>query len=378
MGTVMSPTVRELAQAYSTALQEYNASGSEAALLRAYQLGRHAVSDGVGVLEMAALHQLALAATRGAEAESSGERAASRAAEFLAEALAPFELTRRGLQQISDTLKDANAGLQHRLDAALQAFETAQDELLERRRLEELKNEFICIISHEVRTPLTSIHGALNLLTSGLGGALNDQGRQLLEVAYRNSQRLVRLVTDILDLQKIESGAMTFNMRPIEVKSFLEQAVAASQGYANQFGVRLEVAAAPRRACVRVDADRLMQVMDNLLSNAAKFSPPEGSVTVAVTRVDGRIRVSVQDRGPGVPEDFRGRIFQKFAQADAAGARSGCGLGLSISKAIVEQLGGRLDFLSAAGKGTTFFFDLPEWDAKRGAPKEDAACRGQA
>jgi signal transduction histidine kinase len=379
MGAVMSPSVRELAQAYSMALQEYNASGSEAALLRAYQLGRHAVSDGVGVLEMAALHQQALGAARQAALnEATDECVASRAAEFLAEALAPFELTRRGFQQISDTLKDVNAGLQHRLEAALQAFETAQDELLERRRLEELKNEFICIISHEVRTPLTSIHGALNLLTSGLGGALNDQGRQLLEVAYRNSQRLVRLVTDILDLQKIESGAMTFNMRPIEVKPFLLQAIDASQGYANQFGVHLEVAVVPRRAHVRADADRLMQVMDNLLSNAAKFSPPEGTVTVGVSRVEGRMRVSVQDRGAGVPDEFRNRIFQKFAQADAAGARSGCGLGLSISKAIVEQLGGRLDFVSAPGEGTTFFFELPEWDAKRGAPKEDAAWRGQA
>jgi signal transduction histidine kinase len=117
--------------------------------------------------------------------------------------------------------------------------------------------------------------------------------------------------------------------------------------------------------------------MDNLLSNAAKFSPPEEPVTVAVARVDRRIRVSVQDRGPGVPEDFRDRIFERFAQADAAGARTGAGLGLSISKAIVEQLGGRLGFQSAAGRGTTFFFDLPEWDAKRGAPKEEPPCPDQ-
>jgi signal transduction histidine kinase len=362
-----------LAEEYMVALQEYSASGSEAALARAYQLGRHAVGDGIGVLEMAAMHQQALAS-----ALAAGGPGANRAAEFLSEALAPFELTRRGFQQISASLKDVNSGLQRRLDQALQAFETAQDELVEQRRLEELKNEFICIISHEVRTPLTSIHGALNLLTSGLGGELNEQGRQLLEVAYRNSQRLVRLVTDILDLQKIESGAMTFNMRPIEVKPFLAQALEASQGFASKFGARLSLAAVPRKAYVRADSDRLMQVMDNLLSNAAKFSPPDEPVTVAVARVDCRIRVSVQDRGPGVPEEFRDRIFERFAQADATGARMGAGLGLSISKAIVEQLGGRLGFESAAGRGTTFFFDLPEWDAKRGAPKEGPLCPVQS
>lgn len=373
MGAVRTVAASTLAEEYVVALHEYSASGSEAALARAYQLGRRAVSDGVGVLEMAALHQQALST-----ALSASTPAANRGAEFLSEALAPFELTRRGFQQISASLKDVNSGLQHRLDEALQAFETAQAELVERRRLEGLKNEFICIISHEVRTPLTSIHGALNLLTSGLGGHLNEQGRQLLEVAYRNSQRLVRLVTDILDLQKIESGVMTFNMRPLEVKPFLAQAIEATQGFARKFGARLSLAAVPRRAYVRADSDRLMQVMDNLLSNAAKFSPPDEPVTVGVARVDGRIRVSVHDRGPGVPEDFRDRIFERFAQAEAGGARTGAGLGLSISKAIVEQLGGRLAFQSAAGRGTTFFFDLPEWNVKRGAPKEGAACRGQA
>ena len=122
-----------------------------------------------------------------------------------------------------------------------------------------------------------------------------------------------------------------------------------------------------------------MQVMDNLLSNAAKFSPPDAHVTVAVSRVEAAAYESpCRTAGPGVPEHFRSRIFEKFAQADAAGSRTGCGLGLSISKAIVEQLGGRLDFESTPGQGTTFFFDLPEWDARRGALKEGAAWPVQA
>jgi signal transduction histidine kinase len=137
------------------------------------------------------------------------------------------------------------------------------------------------------------------------------------------------------------------------------------------------LASDPPRAFVKVDSDRLMQVMDNLLSNAVKFSPPETPVTVGVQRGDGRIRISVQDRGPGVPEAFRSRIFERFAQAEP-GDRSGFGLGLSITKAIVEHLGGRLDFQSSAGEGTAFFFDLPEWDAELSAPKEGSAWRSEA
>lgn len=371
----MTPPLERLEGTYLRALQEYCAAGSEEALLRGYQLGRSAVTEGIGVLDMAALHQEALSSSLlGSLAAADGPRTAKRAAEFLAETLAPFELSLHGFQQLNATLSDLNKGLQHRLDAALQAFETVQGELLERRRLEELKNELISIISHEVRTPLTSIHGALNLLQSGLGGELNDQGQQLLDVAYRNSQRLVRLVTDILDLQKIESGAMTFNMRAIEVESFLAQAIAASQGFAAKYGVPLTLGRVPRAGYVGADPDRLMQVMDNLLSNAIKFSPPEHPVTVEGRRRGNQIRICVEDRGPGVPEEFRARIFERFAQAESAAARSGSGLGLSISKAIVEHLGGRLDFESHAGEGTVFFFDLPEWDADQVASKEGVAC----
>jgi signal transduction histidine kinase len=374
----MSPLLRDMEEEYSRALQEYCANGSEEALLRGYQLGRRAVSEGMGVLQIAALHQEALGSSMvGTLAAADSRGTAKRAAEFLGETLAPFELSRHGFQQINATLSDLNKALQNRLDAALQAFEAVQGELLERRRVEQLKDEFISIISHELRTPLTSIHGALNLLKTGLGGELNLQGQQLLDVAYRNSQRLVRLVTEILDLQKIEAGAMTFNMQPIELGPFLTQALAASEGFACKYDVPLALARVPRRAFVRADPDRLMQVMDNLLSNAVKFSPPETPVTVEGERRMGTIRVSIQDRGPGVPEEFRTRIFERFAQAAGPGARNGCGLGLSISKAIVEHLGGRLGFESQEGQGAAFFFDLPEWSPAQTASEEGAECRDQ-
>jgi signal transduction histidine kinase len=258
---------------------------------------------------------------------------------------------------------DLKEGLERRLSAVLQDFESAQGEILEQRRMEQLKNDFISVISHEVRTPLTSIHGALNLLKSGLGGELNPQGVKLLDAAYRNSQRLVRLVNDLLDLQRIESGTMTFNLRPVELRSLLEQAIEACQAHAGQLQTRLVLQRAPTGLRVRVDSDRMMQVMTNLLSNAAKFSPRGETVVVEAVRQDSAVRVQVTDRGPGVPTEFRGRIFQKFAQAAPTPERGGSGLGLSITKAIVEHMSGHVGFESEPGR-TTFFFDLPEWRSR--------------
>ncbi len=359
----------ELASQYPIVLHEYCRDGGEPALLRAYQIGRHAAAIGVGVLEMAALHEEALrSALLATPAVEDGAHLFKRASEFFAECLAPFELTRRGFQEAHAAMRDLNRGLERRLSAALQDFESAQDELIEQKRMEKQKNDFIAVISHEVRTPLTSIHGALNLLNSGLGGELNPQGQRLLDAAYRNSQRLVRLVNDLLDLQRMESGTMTFNLRPVDLHSLLEQAVESSQAHAGQLGIKMVLEGAPAGARVRVDADRMMQVMTNLLSNAAKFSPPGETVIVGACRHDTGVRVEITDRGPGVPPEFHGRIFQKFAQA--ASDRGGSGLGLSITKAIVEHMSGHVGFQSEPGR-TTFYFDLPEW--RRNVSREKAA-----
>jgi signal transduction histidine kinase len=368
----LKPALQELTTHYSAALREYCAGGGEAPLLRAYQLGRNAVNAGVGVLEMATLHQEALVSALlemlGLEESA---RIAQRASEFFAECLAPFELTHRGVEEAHATMVDLKEGLERRLSAVLQDFESAQGELLEQRRMEKLKNDFISVISHEVRTPLTSIHGALNLLKSGLGGELNPQGVKLLDAAYRNSQRLVRLVNDLLDLQRIESGTMTFNLRPVELRSLLEQAIEACQAHAGQLQTRLVLQRAPTGLRVRVDSDRMMQVMTNLLSNAAKFSPRGETVVVEAVRQDSAVRVQVTDRGPGVPTEFRGRIFQKFAQASPTAERGGSGLGLSITKAIVEHMSGHVGFESEPGR-TTFFFDLPEWRSRATARNKAA------
>ena len=245
----------------------------------------------------------------------------------------------------------------------VEGFYTLATDITEIRRLERLKSEFVSTVSHELRTPLTSIRGSLGLLSGGVGGALPDKAKGLIEIAKNNCERLIRLINDMLDIEKIESGKMTFNLRALELMELIEQVARANDGFAVQHGVRLQVTAAVPGAKVQADGDRLVQVLTNLISNACKFSPAGGSVDIAVARHGERLRVEVADHGPGISDEFRKRIFQKFSQADASSTRQegGTGLGLSISKAIIERLGGEIGFFSEPGKGATFYFELPEW-----------------
>ncbi|PXA89391.1 hybrid sensor histidine kinase/response regulator [Caulobacter sp. D4A] len=234
-------------------------------------------------------------------------------------------------------------------------------DISERRRVEKLKAEFVSTVSHELRTPLTSIAGSLGLLVGGAAGALPERAARLLGIAHSNCQRLVRLINDILDIEKIESGQMEFDLRPLDLGDLAQRAVDAMGGLGGQMGVTFKLDVAPNLPPVRGDADRLAQVAANLLSNAAKFSPPDGVVEVKVyaPRPD-LLRFSVRDHGAGVPEAFRDRIFSKFAQADASDTRAkgGTGLGLAISREIVQRHGGRLWFDSEPGRGATFQFEL--------------------
>jgi signal transduction histidine kinase len=362
----MRPQLESLAREYSVALGDYISGGSEQALLQAYQAGRTALAQGVGVLDLAAIHQQSLVATLLERlAPEASQVVVQRASQFFAESLAAFELTHRGLQETTASLRDSNRELQQRVRSVLEEHSLIRNQLEEQRRLERLKNEFISIVSHELRTPLTSIHGSLGLVNRGHAGELPPKACQLIGIAYRNSERLVRLATDLLDLQKIESGSLTFDVRSITLASLLEAALDANQPYCSAFEVEIVIGDVPAGEYVRTDADRLLQVLTNLLSNAAKFSPPHSQVTLAAERRGGEIRVCVRDRGPGIPEEFRARIFQRFAQADSSTTRrrEGTGLGLNISRAIIERLGGRIGFESREGVGTTFFIDLPVAEA---------------
>ncbi len=184
--------------------------------------------------------------------------------------------------------------------------------------------------------------------------------QQMLQIAQDNSQRLNLLINDLLDMEKLVAGKMLFELQAEPLQLLLEQAIEENQPYANHLHVRLTLQGPPTTAVVQVDRLRLAQVLANLLSNAAKFSPQGQAVEVRVTQHGTRVRVSVSDHGPGVPENFQPRIFSKFSQADATDTRQkgGTGLGLAISKEIIERMDGRIGFDSQPGHGATFWFEL--------------------
>lgn len=246
-----------------------------------------------------------------------------------------------------------------RLPTGLHVVAVVRD-ITERRRVEQMKAEFVSTVSHELRTPLTSIAGSLGLLAGGAAGALPEKAGRLIGIAQANSQRLVRLINDILDVEKLEAGKFELDLRPLDLREIAARSIEGARGYADELGVALTLTEGDD-APVRGDADRLVQVVTNLLSNAAKFSPRGGAVTVNVYPEARIARLSVVDQGPGIPEAFRSRIFSKFAQADSSDTRSkgGTGLGLAIAREIAERHGGRLWFESTEGEGATFHLDLP-------------------
>ncbi|MDP3356526.1 MAG: ATP-binding protein [Polaromonas sp.] len=238
-------------------------------------------------------------------------------------------------------------------------------DITEMKRLNRMKSEFVSTVSHELRSPLTSIRGSLGLLAGGVAGAVPDAARNLIDIAKNNSERLIRLINDILDTEKIESGQMRLALQVVALQPLLQQGLVANEGFASEHGVTLQLHAPAEPLWVNIDNDRITQVLTNLVSNAVKFSPRSAAVEVTLSRRDAWVRIEVLDHGPGIPDEFRSRIFQKFSQADASDTRvkGGTGLGLAISKAIVERLGGNIGFTSTVGVGSCFFFELPEWQA---------------
>jgi PAS domain S-box-containing protein len=236
-------------------------------------------------------------------------------------------------------------------------------DITEPKRMERVKDEFVSTVSHELRTPLTSISGSLGLLLGGAAGTLPEGAVRLLSIAHSNSKRLVRLINDILDIEKIESGQVVFNFKRVDVLALVEQVIEANRAYADGFGVRVRLDPASLHGNVPADPDRLAQVITNLLSNAIKFSPQGGDVIIATELRAALMRISIRDHGSGIPAEFKPRVFEKFAQADATDARQkgGTGLGLSIVREIVVRLGGEVGFADADGDGTVFNVDLPNW-----------------
>ncbi len=227
------------------------------------------------------------------------------------------------------------------------------------RRVAQAKSDFLSTVSHELRTPLTAIGGSLKLVQAGAVGPIAETARGMIEMALRNTDRLGRLVNDILDVQKMEAGRMEFDFAEVDLQAVVQDAAAALTTYADGFDVRLEVHG-EEGVMVRGDEGRLVQAINNFASNAVKFSPRGERVTLRVSRRGGTARVEVIDRGPGIPENFRARIFQRFAQASAASDHpSGTGLGLSIARMLIERHDGEVGFDTEVGKGTTFWFEIP-------------------
>ncbi|WP_312449791.1 CHASE domain-containing protein [Stutzerimonas nitrititolerans] len=234
-------------------------------------------------------------------------------------------------------------------------------DLTEHKRIEQMKNDFVSTVSHELRTPLTSISGALGLINGGALGEVPPAMQQMLEIAYRNSQRLGHLINDLLDMEKIAAGKMSFDMHEHSLRQLLEEALASNQAFAAQLGVNCVLREAVD-VQVWVDASRLQQVLGNFLSNAIKYTPEGGEVSLHCSVPDAtHVRISVTDQGPGIAAEFRARVFEKFAQADASDSRQkgGTGLGLAITKEFIERMGGKVGFDTAEGQGTTFWCELP-------------------
>ncbi|HRN53992.1 MAG TPA: ATP-binding protein, partial [Gemmatimonadaceae bacterium] len=236
-----------------------------------------------------------------------------------------------------------------------------QDDIEKLKELERLKADFVSTVSHELRTPLTSMRGALGLLLAGAGGELSQKGRELLRIALTNTDRLIRLINDILDIEKIDAGHVQIRHDRLALRPLLESTLSSLDGYAREAGVSLRLLEAPDLE-LHGDSDRLIQVFTNLVSNAVKFTPKDQTVDVSARVEQDNVRVCVRDHGPGIPKEFASRIFGRFQQAGGAESRrsGGTGLGLSISKAITELHGGRIGFEAPAdGEGTVFYVLLP-------------------
>lgn len=234
--------------------------------------------------------------------------------------------------------------------------------ITERKQMDQMKSEFISTVNHELRTPLTSIQASLGLLKTVFAKKLDANGQKLLNLSYDNCERLAYLVNDILDMEKIMAGKMDFIKEKVTLSPLVKGIFDQNTGYAEKYNVSFGVRDKFKGIEVEVDTNRFNQALTNLISNAAKFSPYGGKVYISIEAYDSdHVKIFVKDSGPGIPKALREKIFERFSQADSSTTRAkgGTGLGLIISKNIIEAFGGNINFATVEGKGSTFYFILP-------------------
>ncbi|MGI2169910.1 PAS domain-containing protein [Shewanella sp. MF05960] len=236
-------------------------------------------------------------------------------------------------------------------------------DITDRMKLQKVKDDFISTVSHELRTPLTSINGALTLLQSGKITTLPEKAQKLMDIASSNCKQLSRLINDLLDIEKLAAGKMLFEMKQLQMAPLLQRALTDHQPYADLHHITLVLQQEPliNDVCIYADEHRLLQIFTNFLSNAVKFSPQAGSVTLSASVIDNEIEIAVQDQGAGIPEDFKTKIFEKFSQADASSAKTkgGTGLGLALCKELTEAMHGSIGYDSSAEQGARFYVRFP-------------------
>lgn len=289
-------------------------------------------------------------------------------ARLIAGEIASYQVEKRCLGRSGAIIwTQQSISLDRALDGRPRSLILLIQDVTERRQIEQMKSEFISMVSHELRTPLTSIRGALGLVLGAMAKDLPPRVVNLVDIAHKNSERLIPLVNDILDLDKIASGLLRIEAVETDVSQLVIQAADTTRSFAERFGATLSIQGADAPVRAVVDEGRFIQVLTNLISNAAKFSPSGSAVDIGLAVNGNRVRVSVEDRGPGIPDEFRPRIFGRFAQADSATTRSkgGSGLGLHISKQLVSLMGGDIGFESTLGQGSVFWVEFPLAGAER-------------
>ncbi len=226
--------------------------------------------------------------------------------------------------------------------------------------LSKIKTEFVSTISHELRTPLTSITGSVGLILGGATGNISTETTAMLEIVHRNSNRLLKLINELLDIQKIESGTVEYNFKSTKLTPIISNCIEMNNAYADKFDIKYNFISSKGDFNVYIDQERISQVILNLLSNATKFSEKNSTITIKTEQTAKNVRIIFTDNGPGIPESFKNKIFTKFAQVNSEDNRmyAGSGLGLCICKSIIEHHNGKIDFYNNS-KGATFYFDLP-------------------